>query len=149
MGLAKPNSVWFFALITTIFSVLGGVFGYFLGLYGIKLLIPLIKSLGSYKKYLLLKSYFLKYGVWFVFVAGFTPIPYKLFTISAGALSMAFMPFVIASFIGRGARFFILAALMFYKGESIDKHLTKHIEWLSWLIILSIVIVFVIFKWLS
>lgn len=146
MGLVRPKAIWVFAAITTIFSVLGGILGYTLGAYGIELLLPLLKSAGYYESYLKVQSYFQYYGIWFVFVAGFTPIPYKLFTIAAGGLHMALLPFVVGSIIGRGMRFFLVATLMYYKGESIEKQLSKHVELLSWLIVLVLIIIYGIIK---
>lgn len=132
MGLAKPQSVWQYAWITTIFSVLGGILGYFIGVYALNFFLPFIQTLGYYESYLMVKRCFDDYGVWFVFVAGFTPIPYKLFTIAAGAMNMALLPFILASFVGRGMRFFLVSALLFYKGEKIEQRISKHVEWLSW-----------------
>ena len=146
MGLVKPKSVWFYALVTTIFSVLGGVLGYFIGTYAIDYFLPIIKAVGYYDSYLIVKTYFINFGIAFIFVAGFTPIPYKLFTIAAGAMKMALLPFIIASIIGRGMRFFLVATLMFYKGEKIESQLSKHVEWLSWLIIAILFISYCIYK---
>ena len=94
----------------------------------------------------MVKEYFVTYGVGFVFIAGFTPIPYKLFTIAAGTMHMTLLPFVIASFIGRGARFFLVAMVMFYKGEEIDKHLTRYIERISWAIVSLLLLFYIIVK---
>ena len=64
-------------------------------------------------------------------------------------MHMALVPFVLASLIGRGMRFFLVATLMFYKGETIEKHLTKHVEWLSWLIILLLLAIYFSYKLLK
>jgi membrane protein YqaA with SNARE-associated domain len=76
--------------------------------------------------------WFKEYGVWVVFLAGFSPIPYKVFTISAGFLNMALIPFIIASTIGRGMRFFLVAALMKYGGPMMEAKLKKYIEIIGW-----------------
>lgn len=146
MGLAKPKKVWRYAAITTIFSVVGGMFGYLIGVYALHLLLPFIKSSGYFDRYLMVQDYFKIYGVGFVLIAGFTPIPYKLFTIASGAMHMPFLPFVAASIIGRGARFYLVALLMFYQGEKIESHLTKHVEWLSWGVVTLLVVIYFIFK---
>ena len=69
------------------------------------------------------------------FIAGFSPIPYKIFTIAAGSLSMALLPFVVASAVGRGARFFLVAGLLAWGGPRLEAALHKYIEILGWLVI--------------
>ena len=81
-----------------------------------------------------------------VFVAGFSPIPYKVFTVTAGVISMAFLPFVLASMVGRGARFFLVAALMAWGGEAMEQRLHKWVDWVGWLTLLAVVIIVVIVK---
>ena len=92
MGLAKPKSSWLYALITTLFSVLGGIFGYIIGHYFIEFIGPWIAQSAWKEKYDLIQHYFLLHGILTIFIAGFSPIPYKLFTIAAGAMSMPFLP---------------------------------------------------------
>lgn len=149
MGLVKPKSVFQYAFITTTFSVLGGMFGYLIGCYALDFFLPLIQSAGYFERYLMVKQYFVTYGIGFVFIAGFTPIPYKLFTIAAGAMSMPFFPFVLSSIVGRGCRFFLVAALIFFKGEKIEKHLAKHVERLSWCVVGGLVIIYLMVKLIS
>ena len=105
MSLARPERWVRYALLTTIASVLGGVAGYFLGVWAYEWLESTITG-GYADKFEQAKNLFNAWGPWAVLVAGFSPIPYKLFTITAGLLSMAFLPFLIASIVGRGARFF-------------------------------------------
>ena len=107
MSMAKPAKAWRFALLTTLASVAGGLLGYLIGFYAFELIQPLVGDGGHYHDaFERGKAWFDKWGVWAVFLAGFSPIPYKIFTITAGVLSMALLPFVLASTIGRGARFF-------------------------------------------
>src|SRR3546814_15227766 len=75
---------------------------------------------------------FAEYGFWIVFVAGFTPIPYKIFTLASGATGIGLLPFVIGSFVGRGARFFLVAGLIAWGGERLEQGLHRYIEWLGW-----------------
>ena len=149
MGLVRPKSVWQYAFITTLFSVLGGILGYLIGIYAIELMLPFIKSIGYFERYQQVQQCFNQYGVGFVIIAGFTPIPYKLFTIAAGALNMALLPFVLASVLGRGMRFYLVAMLMYHKGEAIEKQLSKHIEWLSWFLVAVIALVYIVAKRIS
>lgn len=139
MSLANPQRAFYFAWLTTLFSVLGGVFGYLIGYLAMDLLTPTIESMGYAAKIQQAYDWFAEYGVWIVFIAGFSPIPYKLFTISAGAAAMAFLPFVIASFIGRGARFYLVAALMKWGGAKFESQIRKWVDWLGWLFVLLIV----------
>ena len=136
MSLAKPHKAWRYAFITTVASVLGGIAGYFLGLFAFdSLMAPLVESLGWQAKLANAVEWFNEYGVWIVFIAGFSPIPYKVFTITAGMLSMAFLPFVIASFIGRAGRFFLVAGLMYWGGAKMESKLREYVETLGWAVI--------------
>ena len=102
MSLSQPSRAWYFAMLTTLTSVLGGIAGYILGYFAFEAwLQPVIESAGYQPKLENAMEWFTDYGVWIVFVAGFSPIPYKVFTISAGFLQMAFLPFVLASAVSR------------------------------------------------
>jgi membrane protein YqaA with SNARE-associated domain len=135
MVLAKPASGWRYALITSVFSVLGGIAGYLIGLYAFDLVSPLIKEIGYWQNYLTIKEWFVEWGFWAVFLAGFSPIPYKIFTIGAGAVSLTFFPFLIASIISRSARFFIVAAVIIIGGEKMEKGIKKYIDLIGWFLI--------------
>lgn len=141
MSLAEPSRWIRLALLTTIASVVGGVAGYFLGVWAIDWLQPLIIEWGYSDKFEQVKSLFSRWGIWAILVAGFSPIPYKLFTITAGLLSMAFLPFVIASIIGRGLRFFLVAGLVAKIGPRMEPLIIKYIEWLGWLVVSILVII--------
>ncbi|HET19910.1 MAG TPA: DedA family protein, partial [Chromatiales bacterium] len=112
MSLAQPHRAWWYASLTTVSSVLGGLLGYLIGMFLFELIEPLLHTHGYWDRYQTAVAYFNEWGAWAVFVAGFSPIPYKVFTISAGALHMSLLPFVLASLLGRGARFFLVAGLM-------------------------------------
>ncbi len=146
MVLAKPERAWRFALITTIASVLGGILGYFIGLFFFDLVEPLLRDAGYYPKYLKAKEWFDNWGFWAVFLAGFSPIPYKVFTITAGVISMAFAPFIAASLIGRGARFYLVAGLMHWGGERMEGALRKYIDRIGWAVVVIVVVVIVLVK---
>ncbi|MEG3766577.1 YqaA family protein [Alteromonas sp. 14N.309.X.WAT.G.H12] len=133
MSLSQPHRAWRYAALTTLASVLGGIGGYALGYFAFDAwLEPLILSAGYQEKLETTIQWFEAYGIWVVFLAGFSPIPYKIFTISAGILSMAFAPFLIASAIGRGARFFLVAGLMRWGGAAMETKLREYIEYLGW-----------------
>ena len=137
MALSQPNRAWQFALITTIASILGGIAGYCLGYFAFEAwLSPLIEQWGYAHKIDTAMQWFKDYGVWVVFLAGFSPIPYKIFTVSAGFLQMAFFPFIIASAVGRGARFFLVAGLMRWGGAAMEQKLRQYVEILGWGVVL-------------
>jgi membrane protein YqaA with SNARE-associated domain len=135
MGLAKPHSAWRNAIIATLFSVLGGILGYLIGYFLFDLIHPWLSQSSLYGSYLMALDWFKKYGIWAIIVAGFTPIPYKLFTIGAGAVSMPFLPFVLGSILGRGLRFFLVSTLFFFYGEKLNQ-LMHRIDKLAWIILI-------------
>ncbi len=146
MCLAKPSRSFYFALLTTLGSVAGGVFGYLIGMYSFELVEPLISSMKYEGEFELVKRWFDEWGFWAIFIAGFSPVPYKLFTITAGMLSMLFLPFVIASIIGRGARFFLVAFLVSLGGDCLRDKLNNYIERIGWMVTLVLVTGFLIYK---
>lgn len=148
MGLAKPEKAWQYAFITTFFSILGGAFGYYIGFFAIEFIHSYIVHFHYEDSYLQIVNWFQQYGIWIIFLAGFSPIPYKLFTIAAGALQMAFIPFLIASVIGRGLRFYLVSTIMFYFGLQLDKGLRKYIDRLGWMVAAIFIVVFFLIKWL-
>lgn len=145
MCLANTKRAWYFALITTVASVVGGVAGYIIGSYAFDLVEPLLVSFGYMDRYQVAVNWFDQWGVWVVFFAGFTPIPYKLFTIAAGVVSMALLPFVIASFIGRGARFFMVAGFMVWGGSKMETMLRQSIDRIGWALMVLIAIGIVVY----
>jgi membrane protein YqaA with SNARE-associated domain len=139
MAAAEPRKGMRFALITTIASVVGGVFGYLIGLLAFDAVAPLLQETAYWPKFIIAQEWFARWGVWVVFVAGFSPIPYKLFTISAGVLALAFVPFVLASLVGRGARFFLVAMLLAWLGPRMEPVVRKYIEVLGWITVAVLV----------
>ncbi len=146
MSLSRPGQAWSFALLTTVTSVVGGLFGYLIGLFLFELIEPLLHQMGYWHKYLHAREWFDKWGFWAIFLAGFSPIPYKVFTIAAGTISMALLPFVIASIIGRGARFFLVAALMRWGGARMEAVLRANIDRLGWITIIVAVIAYLLIE---
>ena len=141
MALARRDRAWGFAFITTFWSVLGGALGYLIGMFLFDVLAqPLISFYDASEAFATAQEKFKAHGVWIVFIAGFTPIPYKIFTISAGLASMAFLPFVVASLIGRGARFFLVSALIYFGGERFESGLRRYVDLIGWLVITLIVV---------
>lgn len=148
MALAKRHLAWKFALGATIFSVLGGACGYYLGhvLYE-PVVLPFIEMMGYQDKIATAQSWFSEWGVMVIFIASFTPIPFKVFTITAGVMSMVFWPFLLTALIGRGLRFFMVAGLMVLGGEKMESKLSKYIDALGWITIIAAVILYLILKY--
>jgi len=146
MSLAKPNKALYFASLTLIASLVGGVVGYLIGAYGYELAQPYIEQWGYQPLFNKATQWFSVWGFWAVLVAGFSPVPYKIFTISAGVLHLAFLPFMLASLVGRGARFFLVAALLAKFGPSIEKKLLKYIEQIGWAVVVVLVLAILYFS---
>lgn len=132
MCLANPRKAWFFALITTLTSVAGGLFGYLLGYFALDAILPWLETSRYWPAYQTAVQWFEDYGFWAIFVAGFSPIPYKVFTIAGGAMAMGLLPFTLASFVGRGLRFFLVAGLMAWGGPRMEAALHKYVDRLGW-----------------
>lgn len=139
MSLARPERAWGYALLTTVASVAGGLFGYLLGYFAFELVAPIIERSGNWERYEQVRVWFAVWGFWAVFMAGFSPLPYKLFTITAGVTMMNLPMFMLASLIGRGARYFLVAGLMLWGGEAMERTLRLYIDRLGWLVILAII----------
>lgn len=140
MAVARPDRAVRIAFVATTMSVLGGVVGYYLGYFAIHAIEPVLHEVGYWDKYMTAQHWFEEWGFWAVVVAGFSPIPFKLFTLSAGALSMALLPFVFAAIVGRSAHFFLVSLAMAWAGPRLEPVVKKYIEWLGWLTVLIIAV---------
>ena len=126
-----------FATIATVFSVLGGLAGYAIGYGMFEAIEPWLKQSHYWDAYETSRRWFDEYGVLVVFVAGFSPIPYKVFTIAAGVATLNVPGFFIASLVGRAARFFLVAGLVRAGGERFESTLSKHIERVGWAVVVA------------
>ena len=140
MALAKPGLAMRFASLTLFFSVLGGLVGYLIGAFLFDQAEPFIIEWGYQARFETVIAWFDAWGFWAVLVAGFSPVPYKIFTIAAGVLNLAILPFVLASIIGRGARFFLLAWCLAKFGPAIEPRLVRYIEYIGWAIVAALVL---------
>lgn len=147
MGLAKPRRAWHYALIATLFSVIGGMLGYLIGLYCIQMIRPYIEMSHYASSFNQIQTWFEQSSVWMVILAGFTPFPYKVFTVASGAMHMAFLPFIIGSILGRGLRFFLVCGILYFAGERLEKRLRRFIDIIGCSVILIIAVVFCLMKW--
>ena len=148
MGLASPNKSWYNAFIATLFSVAGGILGYYIGIFAIEFVEPYILASSMAKHYYNLKIWLEQSSVWIVILAGFTPFPYKIFTITAGAMHIPLPIFIIGSIIGRGLRFFLVSGVLYYLGESLEKNLRRYVDLIGYFILIALVLVYAIYKWI-
>lgn len=147
MSLSKPHKAWYFALLTTITSVLGGLLGYFIGYFLFEELgQPLVELYHAQEKFDTARRWFDEHGIWVVFIAGFSPIPYKLFTVTSGVMSLALLPFLLASAIGRGARFFLVSGLIYWGGERFAEFLRRRIDLIGWITVALVVVALVVWN---
>ena len=146
MSMARPERAMFYAAITTLASVVGGLFGYLIGFFAFDLVEPWVQAAGYWEKYLQVRGWFDVWGFWAVLIAGFSPIPYKVFTIAAGTLGMNLPLFVLGSMIGRGGRFFLVAGLMRWGGPEMEAGLRGYVERIGWLVVVAAVIAFLYFR---
>jgi membrane protein YqaA with SNARE-associated domain len=147
MSLAQPKRAWWYATITTIASVLGGLLGYWIGATFFDAIEPWLSQSHYWPAFLTAKAWFIEWGFWAVFIAGFSPIPYKVFTIAAGVLGMPLVPFVLASFVGRGGRFYLVAGLMKWGGQKMERLLEQYVDQLGWATVAIVVLVIAIKTW--
>lgn len=147
MGLATPRRSWHYALIATLFSVIGGMFGYLIGLYCIEFIGPYIEASSYASSYKQIHTWFEHGGVWMVILAGFTPFPYKIFTVTAGAMHMALLPFVVGSLIGRGVRFFLVSGILYFAGDRMETQLRRYIDIIGCSVLAIIAVGFCLIKW--
>jgi membrane protein YqaA with SNARE-associated domain len=147
MVLAKRESAWWYAGLATFWSVAGAVLGYLIGMFLFEqVALPIIEFYSLQPKFAEAQELFNEYGIWIIVIAGFSPIPYKVATITAGVVSMPLVPFVLASIVGRGARFYLVAWLVYIGGQKIESVLENRVEQIGWATVVIIVLVVVITK---
>lgn len=146
MVMARRDRAWFLAALTTITSVVGGLAGFLIGIWFIEAITPWLIEFGYMDAYQRASDWFVAWGFWAVLAAGFSPIPYKVFTIAAGAAGMAIAPFALASFVGRASRFFLVAALIYWGGERFETALRRYVDVIGWVVVVLIVIAYFIFR---
>lgn len=132
MVLATPAKAWRIATVATIASVLGGAFGYAIGVFFFDLIArPILTFYGYMHQFDVFKEYYHEWGAWIVFGAGVTPFPYKVITIASGVVHLDFVVFMLASVVGRGFRFYLVAWLLKKFGEPMKDYIEKNLGMLS------------------
>jgi membrane protein YqaA with SNARE-associated domain len=140
MVLARPDRAWRIALVATITSVLGGILGYAIGYYLFETLgQSVIRFYGYQNDFQAFKAAYNDWGLWIILIKGLTPIPYKLVTIASGAAAFDFPVFILASIVTRGARFFLLAALLRRYGEPIRDFVERRLTLVTTAFLLLVV----------
>ena len=133
MVLADRRRAWRLAGLASAASVLGGVFGYGIGYFLFDSLgRPIIEFYNADAQFETMQDWFGQHGVWLLLLAGVTPIPYKIFTIASGLLGLSIVVFILASIIGRAAQFFLVAGLLWWGGEKLERALERWMEWVGW-----------------
>ena len=132
LALGAPGRALGFAVICTAGSVAGGALGYALGLYFYELVgRPIIEIYGAQSAYLQVQSLYREWDAVAIFIAGFTPLPYKVFTIAAGAFRIDFPTFLLVSAVSRGARFLLVGALISRFGPGVKQFIDRYFSWLT------------------
>ncbi len=137
MDISNPAKALFYALVCTIASAFGGMIGYAIGYWGGRPAFNWLFRNNGKEKFEAVEKLYNKYGTIAVFFSAFTPIPYKVFTIASGILNMNFIKFMLASFFGRGLRFFIVSIVLMLFGEAIKKYIE--------LVIIAVTLIIIIF----
>lgn len=141
MILANPMQAFDYAKIATCFAVLGGILGYLFGYFAFEpIVVPFIKLFGYESAYYKIVDLFNAWGFWLLCAVGCVPLPYKLFTISAGMLRYNLVLFILASIIGRSLRYFLVSAIIKSGGKKMDVLLRKIIDRLGWMLTIATVV---------
>lgn len=140
MVLANPARAWYYASVTIIASVLGSIVGYLIGFFFFTVIHPYIIQQGYGDAYAHIVVWFHDWGFWAIIVAAFAPIPFRAFTIVAGASGMMFLPFLLACAVGRGSRFALLTALMLGGGRVMQKLFHERYIRLLWLLLVIVLV---------
>lgn len=132
MAVSIPAKALRYALICSVGSVLGGIFGYFIGWAFFETAgQPILEFYGAMGQYAQVQQLYEEHAFWSILAAAFTPIPYKVFTIAAGAFEIPLTTLVTASILGRSGRFFLVAGLFYFFGAPIKSFIDKYFEILT------------------
>jgi membrane protein YqaA with SNARE-associated domain len=149
MVLANRTKAFRIALVCTVASVLGGLLGYAIGFYFLETIGDwLVRTYGLQAGLDRFRDGFAEYGIWIILIKGLTPIPYKVVTIASGAAHFDLFTFVWASIVTRGARFFLVAALLWRFGEPIRAFIDKRLTLVTWVFLIALLGGFVVLRYL-
>ncbi|MEF9438023.1 MAG: DedA family protein [Candidatus Mariimomonas ferrooxydans] len=149
LALSIPGKAFRYAAVCTFGSVLGGMAGYFIGYQLMDMVgVPILGFYGVMDKYEYIQALYMKYDAWAVGIAGFTPIPYKVFTIAAGAFKIDFPVFVMASIAGSAGRFLLVAGFIYFFGPAIKNFIDKYFNLLTLIFIALLIVGFLLIKYI-
>ncbi len=149
LAISIPVRSFRYALICSAGSLLGGVIGYMIGYQFMDLIgLRIVDFYGFTQQYAVVGDLYNRYNAWAVGIAGFTPLPYKVFTISAGAFKINFIIFFIASAISRSARFFLVGWLIYKFGPSIKLFIDRYFNILAIVFVLLLIGGFILIKYI-
>jgi membrane protein YqaA with SNARE-associated domain len=147
LSVVLPKKSLRYALVCSVGSILGGCFGYLIGWQFMATVgDAIIRFYGLIDKYEYIQQLYSLYDAWVVGIAGFTPIPYKVFTITAGAFHINFAVFIIASAVSRSARFFIVGGLIYMFGPKIESFIERYFNPLAIAFVILLILGFVVIK---
>ena len=147
LAVSMPTRAFRYALIVTTGSVLGGVLGYAIGFYFMGAFgNGILELYGLSEGFNRIGDIYKEHDAWAVAISGFTPIPYKLFTIGAGVFKIDLWVFIFASIIGRALRFFIIATVIYFYGESIKNFIERYFNIITIVATALVVLGFVVIK---
>ena len=150
MILATPNKAWRIAGLATLASVIGGYFGYAIGIFAFEMIAePILRFYNAIDQFHEFETYYHQYGAWIVFGAGITPFPYKIITIASGVVHLDLLVFTIASVLARGMRFFLVAWLLKKYGAPMKIFIEKHLGKLSILFFILLIGGFAVLKYIK
>ena len=132
MCVAQPRRGFGFAGLSLLGSMAGMFVGYAIGYYAIDMAMPLVEKMGYGSEFESIKQQAADNGFWLLLIAGFTPVPFKIFTLASGAVGMPLLPFFFGGAIGRGKRVFLVAGAIRLGGEKAEAALRKYIEPIGW-----------------
>ena len=133
MAQARPQRAYRFATISLAASLLGMFVGYAIGHYAIEWVMPFLEKMGSAERFAQIKQQVADNGFWLLLLAGFVPVPFKIFTLASGVVGMPLLPFFFGALIGRGKRVFLLAWAIRLAGPRAEAMLRRHAEPIGWL----------------
>lgn len=139
MCVAQPRRGFFYAGLSLLGSILGMFVGYAIGYYALDLAMPFIEKMGYAGEFDNIKQQAADNGFWLLLLAGFTPVPFKIFTLASGAVGMPLLPFFLGATIGRGKRVFLVALAIRLGGEKAETTLRRYIEPIGWLALAALV----------
>lgn len=148
LAISIPKKSFMYAGVCSVGSVIGGALGYVIGFSFMDAIgMHIIKFYGLLSQYDYIKTLYSTYDIWATAIAGFTPVPYKIFTIGAGAFHIDFITFLVVSTVSRSTRFFILGGLIYFFGSHIRSFIEKYFNLMTVLFFILLFMGFVMVKW--